>query len=191
MKNKFLLCFMIFSVLVFVSCSEKKSKECESEKSSVTVNKAAKNFADALSNSVEKYGEKINDSTKKYSDEITKSVKEYSDELSESMKKAADEFSNTVNSKEFKQSVEETKKSISETAEKYAKDAKNSATNFLQSAADALNSLDYEEWILKEFFVDEKKCVESHKSYLKTSIALFISLIKGRNFSTEFFEIMF
>ena len=72
-------------------------------------------------------------------------MKEYSDELSESMKKAADEFSNTVNSKEFKQSVEETKKSISETAEKYAKDAKKSATNFLQSAADALNSLDYEE----------------------------------------------
>ena len=145
MKNKFLLCFMIFSVLVFAGCSEKKSKEAESEKSSVTLNEAAKNFVDALSNSVEKYGEKINDSTKKYSDEITKSVKEYSDELSESMKKAADEFSNTVNSKEFKQSVEETKKSISETAEKYAKDAKKSATNFLQSAADALNSLDYEE----------------------------------------------
>ena len=145
MKNKFLLCFMIFSVLVFAACSEKKSKETESEKSSVTLNEAAKNFADALSNSVEKYGEKINDSTKKYSDEITKSVKEYSDELSESMKKAADEISNTVNSKEFKQSVEETKKSISETAEKYAKDAKKSATNFLQSAADALNSLDYEE----------------------------------------------
>ena len=99
MKNKFLLCFMIFSVLFFAACSEKKSKEIESEKSSVTLNEAAKNFADALSNSVEKYGEKINDSTKKYSDEITKSVKEYSDELSESMKKAADEFSNTVNSK--------------------------------------------------------------------------------------------
>ena len=56
---------MIFSVLVFVACSEKKSKETKSEKSSVTLNEAAKNFADALSNSVEKYGEKINDSTKK------------------------------------------------------------------------------------------------------------------------------